>query len=507
MQTNRFVKPWGGRRVAAFMSWNYPCPHEAARYAELDAMAQAAGVELKVFHLGMPDPSTLPKELRPRLGGGIYTPFNDLVFANDRRHWERTQPERLQKLVATLAQAWGCGDEQVLADSCVRAGLSLARWAQAWGADAVHSGQNRDQALHAWITAELLQTPRSLRVMRMPDAPHERAGLCLHATQAAVVAVDGESLMAALNEGAGCSLRDRMIDMARGPAVWGAALRLSLQHARPFGAAELGPDAAFLSLSAGEPQPRAAKPFLVLGAERTGSNLLVGMLAGQRAFACAGELFNPRDIDENKLSWIHEASADLSDLRAVRRADPALLLARLLADGAATGADWVGFKLLYYHGLIDDRVTAMLAQDERLPVVHLRRRDRLGRWVSHHKADLYDDWFTAKGEARRKAQPLHLDLAQTVADFAFAELVEERYEATFRRLPTLELDYDDFTADLVGTGRKLARFFGERLGEMVPRSQKTGLRKLSEAIANYDSLASALDGTRWADLAPVEVAP
>src|SRR5690606_23144645 len=106
-----------------------------------------------------------------------------------------------------------------------------------------------------------------------------------------------------------------------------------------------------------EPQVRRdVEPFVIIGAERTGSNLLVGAVAKQRAIACAGELFNPRLEEKGIVPWLEGCPTDPNLLHAIRKSGARNLHARLVAAAAAGGASRVGFKLLYYQGLVDYRI-------------------------------------------------------------------------------------------------------------------------------------------------------
>jgi LPS sulfotransferase NodH len=225
------------------------------------------------------------------------------------------------------------------------------------------------------------------------------------------------------------------------------------------------------------------------------------MLQVRGDVACASELFNPRLIAEHNLEWLPHRSASTEELLRLRQADPAALLERLWADGASGGATLVGFKLLYGHGVIDDRILDALQAEPDLAVVHLLRADRLQRWLSLARSLATDDWFAAAGAtAATQSAPIELAPQATATEFALGELFEARYRATFAAHRSLELDYEDLAQHLPASAQRLGAFLGCDLGVMTPRSQKTGSRDLVRSIANLGELRAAFVGSRWAGL-------
>ncbi len=277
-----------------------------------------------------------------------------------------------------------------------------------------------------------------------------------------------------------------------------ATVAALLARPRAANAPPRGPRAAFTTRPAPPAGATAAQRFVVLGNERTGSNLLVGMLGMRPGVACAGEVFNSRAIDDGVVPWLAGDVRDAELLR-LRASDPAALLARLGHDGVAAGAGLVGCKLLYGQGMVDDRIVDAMVGDAGLRVVHLLRADRLARWLSLARARASDEWFAAAGTRPVRAdEPMPLDAQATATEFALSELQEQRFRAVFADHAVLELDYADLDQRLAESARRLGTFFGRDLGAMVPRSQKQGSRDTAAAIANFAALRDAFAGTRWA---------
>ncbi|MGA1522491.1 MAG: Stf0 family sulfotransferase [Planctomycetota bacterium] len=511
MTPHRFDRQPNVPRVAAFHGWRFPVAEDADSYPEVERLVASVGGDLRFFHAGIPDPSGMGPELKARAGrAGFFVPFLDQIHQNDFHHFRRTRPDQVSSLLVGIGRIAQESEEAVWNRPVVRASFSLARWAQGWGADLVIARGQYEPAVHALITASLLGVPMALCLPWISEDSSFAALLPAQVEVATVVWTGNQGVADVLLERFGDVIRPKLVGPGGGEEVLLARMRDALSRSDAPSRLAHGPAAAFrpTGTPVGKPLDAApnlvprARPFVILGSERTGSNLLVGLLDQQSGFACAGELFNPRDIDERTIAWLENREFDKSELLHLRSISPDALCDRLLRDGAAGGADWVGFKLLYYHGLIDDRVIHFLVDHPDLYLVHLRRRDRLARWLSHRRAEVKDEWF--KGQRERvdasKQPSIELDPSETVSDFEWQQLLEERYAAIFAGRRVLEIDYEDFAADLAGTRARLADFFGREFGEMVPLSRKTGEKSARDGIANYESLLQAVRGTVWESL-------
>ncbi|MDA1221108.1 MAG: sulfotransferase [Planctomycetota bacterium] len=524
MSENRFDRPTGLPRLAAFHGWRYPVAEELDSYLEVERIAEAAAAEVRFFHADFPDLAEMGSELRARAGrSGFFVPFRDQIHENDFHHFKRTRPDQTAALMVGLAKIANEGEGEVWQHPAVRASFSCARWAQGWGADLVVARGQYEPAVHALLTSVLLGVPMCLHLPWLADDSRFAVLLPAQVETADFIWTGSEQVERVLLERFGDSVRHKLVGPGAEGAVLVARVQDALSRSHDPGRLAFGPQAAFRPTGAPIAKPLEtepsevgrAKPFVILGSERTGSNLLVGLLGQQPGIVCAGEMFNPRSIEEGTISWIenHEVHVDTDELVHLRGLSPDALCDRLLRDGAELGGDWAGFKLLYYHGLVDDRIVRFLADHPDIRVIHLRRRDRLARWLSFARAEAHDDWFTARRDNVEGGGPrsFELDPVETVADFEWQPMVEERFAAVFEGRPVLEIDYEDFAADLAGTALRLADFFGREFGEMVPRSRKTGAKSARDGIANYRELLASVRGTVWeplvAELEVVEEIP
>lgn len=493
-------------RIAVFARYSFPLAAAAESYAELDAAAAALGAEYRVFHSVVTDPSQLPEHVRGRVGGGLLVPWFEAAHEHDLAHFRRTLPAGVLRVLAKLSRFSGADPATILARREVHEAFSFARWARAWHADVVLSDGWEEGSLQAWVTAELLALPRVAHFGEATGAFEYGQLVRLHVEQAHALVAGSERARDELGARFGAAAA-RATMVARAGETGAAVLAQAVQHARCAAAgnepAPRGPQVAFVTAASAVPSPPPGKRFLVLGAERTGSTMLVAMLGSVPGFACAGELFNPRLIAAGAIDWLPSSRLPREDLLALRGRAPGQLLANLWRDGAAAGAHHVGFKLLYTHALHDDRIVDALAADRELIVVHLLRADRLQRCLSLAKATASDQWGDggAPGAAAPR-EPVALDPQQLATQFTLDELLEERYRAVFRGHAGLELDYEDLAQRLEEAARRLGGVLGTDLGQVVPRTRKTGSRDVAGSIANLAALRAAFAATRWASLLP-----
>ncbi len=90
---------------------------------------------------------------------------------------------------------------------------------------------------------------------------------------------------------------------------------------------------------------------MIVAAERTGTNLLIGMLKDFTDCYAGGELFNAVNIKNDIIPWRDLEDANEADLLALRKSDPIAFWHSLFATSVKRGVPAVGFKLTYSHGL------------------------------------------------------------------------------------------------------------------------------------------------------------
>jgi LPS sulfotransferase NodH len=235
-----------------------------------------------------------------------------------------------------------------------------------------------------------------------------------------------------------------------------------------------------------EPRTR----FVVVGAERTGTNLLIGMLNQFPGIYCGGELFNSAQIAKGKLDWCKVPNAQLPRLLDLRISDPAALWRELSASSQPEGASAVGFKLLYRHGLANEALLDDLATDKGIRIVHLIRRNQLRRFVSERQARASRSWATKVGETLAGSSPVTISATELIKSFVEADAHRIKYDGLFARHQSICAVYEELAARPEAVASRVAQFLG--LGasgtSIKPTFRKTGARDLSEVIDRFDAL-------------------
>ncbi|MGH6924784.1 MAG: sulfotransferase [Propylenella sp.] len=240
---------------------------------------------------------------------------------------------------------------------------------------------------------------------------------------------------------------------------------------------------------------------MLVGAERTGTSLLGGLIGSHPDAVYCGELFNPDFLASStfpeQMRWAPE-EVKAADLRA---SDPARFLARLVERAAESGYRAVGSKVLYSHTNCAEGLRDYLASARSLRVIHLKRRNLLRRLLSEKRARATGVWWVDAHEARRSPQPrIALDIVECLQDFSQMEAMQVEHDALFKDHDVLEMYYEDVAPDPPSAGTRAAEFLGLDAGKkMMVWSAKTGVDTLDQAIANYSELREDIEATllRW----------
>ncbi len=227
--------------------------------------------------------------------------------------------------------------------------------------------------------------------------------------------------------------------------------------------------------------------FVICCAERTGSNLLVSMLRSHPEIGAAGEIFNGRHLDD-PIPW--PPVWDRDDLVALRKTDKNAMLAELgqIATGQRLGA--FGFKLMYYQAERNPEVVDFLQGIPDLRVIHIKRHNRLRRFLSHTRAQQSDKWKnSAKDGARKPApRPVHIDFRLCVRDYLVHMNKERLIDETFANKSIHHVSYEDLESDPQSVAVAVLDFLGLPPRDLELGERKTGTDPLKDAIRNHDEL-------------------
>ena len=496
----------GRLRLAATALPTHPTPGHEHALTTADRLADLLSAETAWFHWRVPDPGSLPATLRPWLGAGMFLPAWDTSRREDEAHFAATEPDRHRRLLELLAPLRADGEAQNVGFD-VGMAWSMARWAKAWRADVALSFYPHTGSLAAAVAGALLEIPHAVWLGTLtPETKlpwHFPAVLSL----ASVVSVADQASLAVLATRFGTALAAKAVARTEPGAM--ALLARRLQDAvvaRPANAPQRGPEPAFATRIEAAQPAEGARLFAIACAERTGSNLLVDLLARQPRVACVGELFNSRFLDGGKLPWLDTAVPHADELRHLRTENPSALLARLRLEAQQRGFDQVGLKVMYGHLVTNNALVDALLAAPDLRIVHLRREDRLGRLLSYLRAKETDVWFRRKGSGEAAAPRVTLTAEQMAQDFALQEAFERRCAATFAGHPSIDITYEELVQDQQQVLERLAHLLGMRARDVAPLLRKEAPKDPAAGVVGWHDLRTAFTGTRWACQFPGEPA-
>ncbi|HEB52007.1 MAG TPA: sulfotransferase [bacterium] len=500
---NRFLERSPRTRIAVFTSSRFPAGHDQHILARIIDLCRQVDADVRFFHHGIPE--TLlegdGEHVHELLARSMIAPTNANAARADIDHFERTMPEQTRQLLTDIRNEF-----EEPADPrehhATRWAFSLARLAAAWAPDLLLSYSHYEGSTAASIAHRLLGIPR---VLVLPRPPEDGATPLLwqwHLAETELLILGAPARAAGI------------ADLARRRAPAGSTVDLDAPDLfdRVAALAAAGRQRRTNELPTFVSTPREplrdlpAKPFLVLGTERTGSNMLVNMLNSHAAIQSYGELFNPTLMQRGVIDGLDAATADADadDLRKLRAEDPRAFHIELIRRAAQGGKSHVGFKLLYYHGVIDNRLIDHLVAVPDLRVIHLTRRDRLARWVSHVRAVESGSWYATRSDRQTRPQgPRQVELAlhTTLQDFLWQQLQEERAAATFAHLPVLEMSYEELAAAPAEQSGRALDFLEVERRPLQTSSRKTGARDARDLVSNWDEIAAGLRRTPFRHLA------
>ncbi|MFN7941324.1 MAG: glycosyltransferase family 4 protein [Thermoanaerobaculia bacterium] len=218
----------GAPRVLALASWTFPVYSQSFVHQELACLA-AAGFDVRLVFARRGRPSELAPAHRALARRALRLPYDPGVHRLDLEHFERREPATLATALAELSEATGLGVARLLDHRDVLRGLSVARLAEAFRADYLHSYFFYEGALAAWLAARLLDLPRGFTAYadhRLDDYELKAAALQISTAQLPVATSRGVAAeLRALAPGCAPRIlvKPNAIDTLRFPARPGAA--------------------------------------------------------------------------------------------------------------------------------------------------------------------------------------------------------------------------------------------------------------------------------------------
>ncbi len=234
--------------------------------------------------------------------------------------------------------------------------------------------------------------------------------------------------------------------------------------------------------------------FVIVGAPRTGSTLLVKTLNSLPGVCCHGELLGQEQVrgyeDGIDLTRIgpHEREARLKRLLQKRNSDPVGFIDEALsAQGTATG-----FKALYSAFLNPDwrEVIGSLQDRDDIRFIHLTRKNSLRRFVSEQILLQGGPNHSAAGGRSEVPIKIHFDIDLFLCRSAELEAQASELEAMLSGQQVLQISYEALSAETATTVAQVCHFLGLDIvsSDIEPALKKVGATDLQDSVSNYQEL-------------------
>jgi LPS sulfotransferase NodH len=236
--------------------------------------------------------------------------------------------------------------------------------------------------------------------------------------------------------------------------------------------------------------------FVIVGIARTGSTMLISQLNNHSQALVFGEIFRSPD----SIGWdvAPFRSYQNRKLLTLYRSDPIAFLDKHVFRRWPSSHKAVGFKLFYYHARTPWQrpVWDYLVDRPDIRILHIKRRNVLGQYVSLKLAHKTDIWSSAR-PVTQDPQRIRLDIAACQNHFAWVRRLEEECEALFKSHKVTNVYYEDIARDSKDEIESVQKFLGLRCEILSAQTVRQQTRPLSQVISNYTELRDAFIGTEW----------
>jgi LPS sulfotransferase NodH len=254
--------------------------------------------------------------------------------------------------------------------------------------------------------------------------------------------------------------------------------------------------------------------FLILSTARSGTNYLQSILKGD-SVSIMGELFNLNTLPQEKIKSI--------------LIDPLSYLKDNIEKYSSKSVTHLGFKMFYYHAtkksvyldnerwLLKDaneslknrivgyynflqenydlsslgekleEVWNFIAENKKIMIIHLKRKNKLETLLSLKKAFITNIW-THSSEKKSEQLSIHLDYNECVKFFDQTEDFEKDYDNFFQNNPLLNIYYEDLISNPKNQIVRIKKFLKLKKINSISHLKKQNKLKLSESISNYFEL-------------------
>jgi hypothetical protein len=227
--------------------------------------------------------------------------------------------------------------------------------------------------------------------------------------------------------------------------------------------------------------------------------MLRHMLNSHPDVRCHGEVMTGRGLDA--LARV-DRDSDPSGMRALmdrRGSDPKGFLEDVVFDPGPAKA--VGFKIKYEELLLPDYAWLLewLKGHPEIRVIHLMRENRLKRLISEVTATKVYGLYNVTSEAERpRAARISLSLEECLEDFVRTEEREALFQGHFEGHEMFRTTYEAIVSDRADVRDQLTQFLGVSPTALTTPTLKINPDDPRSVLEDYEALAAALEGTRYA---------
>jgi LPS sulfotransferase NodH len=239
--------------------------------------------------------------------------------------------------------------------------------------------------------------------------------------------------------------------------------------------------------------------FVILGPERTGSHLLLGMLASHPSCSVGDELFNEDYVTRREIPWEIGSAVDLESLNQLRSDNPIEFVEKLFVIAEDAGKKATGFKIMYGHVERVPAIRDYILFNKDISVIHMRRRNLLERYVSEQRARSTGVWWvsadgrTDPNAKEENAKSIVVELEKLIPDILAKESFFRKYDALLAEHEVLNVYYENLAATPEIVGMRALRFL-----DLTPHPdiridyRKADPRPMSEVVENHHEIKSRL---------------
>lgn len=216
--------------------------------------------------------------------------------------------------------------------------------------------------------------------------------------------------------------------------------------------------------------------FMVLGHARTGSTLLMRLLASHPGVYVEEETFQK-----------------------VGRKPIRLILGRIYSS-KPRNIKAAGFKILYTQPLDrkDSKVWDLLTEDSKIHVIHLKRRNVLRIVASRKIALKTGEWTRKTGSANDRKKLVRIEKEELIKKIEEVSNWEREHAERFKDHPVLDVYYEDLANDRENTMQTVLKFLKLEDAPLATTLRKQNPEHLSKLIENYEELKEEFKGTPYA---------